>query len=327
MKRVLQIIALLLLVGVGVAYWMTLPAGDMDEYRAYFLDDQATLRKGGVKVTFLGTSSLLFDDGKTQLLIDGYFSRPRMLPLLFSEIKSDTALIDERLREFGINRLKGIFVTHSHVDHVFDVAYTTRKTGATLYGSISTLNVGKGGGVADEKLELFQPDQAIQLGDFSVQIIRSKHSHPNSLADDGVLIQKPLPQPAKMKAYAEGGSYDFLIKHNGHAIFVKPSANFVAGALDSLRAEVVFVGIATLNKHDSAWQNEFYTQTVGRLKPNLVIPVHWDDFMQPLSESLVMLPRFTSDTRQDFDFMIQKTKADGIDFRVLQGTKSVVLFQ
>jgi hypothetical protein len=34
---------------------------------------------GNVMVTFLGTTTLLFDDGKTQFLIDGFLSCPAMM--------------------------------------------------------------------------------------------------------------------------------------------------------------------------------------------------------------------------------------------------------
>lgn len=40
-----------------------------------------------------------------------------------------------------------------------------------------------------------------------------------------------------------------------------------------------------------------------------------------------MLPKFASDNEKDFDFFISRTKADRIDFKILQGTKSIVLFK
>src|SRR5262245_60869304 len=46
---------------------------------------------GEVKVTFLGTTTLLFDDGETQLMIDGFFSRPPMAKVALSPIETDRA--------------------------------------------------------------------------------------------------------------------------------------------------------------------------------------------------------------------------------------------
>ena len=130
-----------------------------------------------------------------------------------------------------------------------------------------------------------------------------------------------------MKAYSEGGSFDFYIKHNGRAIYVKPSPNYIEGVLDSLKADVVFIGIATVAAQPAPWQEKYYEETVGKLKPTLVIPLHWDDFSKPVSGNLVMLPRLVNASEKDFDFFINKTRTDRIDFKILQGTKSIVLFK
>src|SRR6185436_8780616 len=101
---------------------------------------------------------------------------------------------------------------HSHYDHALDAAYIAKRTGAILYGSASTLNIGRGGGLKEEKLSLFQPHQLLQFGDFTVQVIPSKHSPGNELKDDGVVIDKPLTQPAKVKANSEGGPMIFILR-------------------------------------------------------------------------------------------------------------------
>ena len=44
---------------------------------------------GTLNVTFLGTTSLLFDDGRTQILIDGFFSRPRARQVIGRMLTSD----------------------------------------------------------------------------------------------------------------------------------------------------------------------------------------------------------------------------------------------
>ncbi len=320
-------IAALIVIGIVVVFIKTRPSGDISKYRNYYVDDTSTPNGNDVKVTFFGVSTLLFDDGETQILIDGFFSRPSMVKALFTKIKSDTAQIDRMIADYKMDKVRGIFVTHSHYDHAFDAAYTTKKTGATLYGSVSTLNIGRGGGVEEDHLSLYVPYREIPLGKFTVQVIPSKHSSGNAQKDDGVIIDKPLTQPSKIKAYAEGGSFDFYIKHNGRSIYVKPSPNYVAGTLDSMRADVVFIGTATVAGQPLSWQDAYYEQTIGKLKPGLVIPLHWDNFFEPLSDNLVMLPRLAKASEKDFDIFIDKTRADKIDFKILQGTKSILLFK
>ena len=204
--------AILLLLFILFVFIRTRPSGNINEYKNYFVNDTGQIKENEVKVTFFGVSTLLFDDGHTQILIDGFFSRPSLWRALITEIESDTAVIDKIVTTYNMDRVKGIFVTHSHYDHALDVAYTTKRTGATLYGSVSTLNIGRGGAVKEEQLSLYQPYQDVQLGKFTVQVVPSKHSGNNALKDDGVEIEKPLRQPAKMKVYPEGGSFDFYIK-------------------------------------------------------------------------------------------------------------------
>jgi L-ascorbate metabolism protein UlaG (beta-lactamase superfamily) len=325
-KIILYVLILLFITGATFIFVRLSPSGEIKNYSAYYIDENASPKGHQVKVSFFGVSTLLFDDGETQILIDGFFSRPSIRRVLFTRMESDTTRINHMIEKFGMDRVKGIFVTHSHFDHAFDVAYTTRKTGANLYGSESTLNIARGGAVDESRLKLFQPYETITLGRFTVQIIPSKHSPNNGLKDDGVVIEKPLYQPAKMKAYSEGGSFDFYIHHEGNSIYVKPSPNFIEGRLDTLRADVLFLGIATISNQDSLWKEKFYEQNVGKLKPKILIPLHWDNFFQPLSENLVMLPQFVKSSPADFDFMIRKTRADKIDFKILQGGKSILLF-
>lgn len=325
-KIAFGLVALFLIVFLFIVY-KTRPSGDINDYQKYYTDNTEEPTDRGVKVTFFGVSTLLFDDGETQFIIDGFFSRYSLWETLATEIETDRDQIDQLVVDHKMDRVKGIFVTHSHYDHAFDVAYTTKKTHATLYGSRSTLNIARGGDVKEEQLSVFQPYQNIQLGKFTIQVIPSRHSPNSALKDEDLGIEEPIRQPANMKVYLEGGSYDFLIKHHGKSIYVKPSPNFIEGALDSLKADVVFIGIATITKQTPEWQAKFYEQTVGALKPTLVIPLHWDDFFHPISKHLVFLPRFVSDTPKDFDYFIKKTKTDTIDFKILQGTKSIMLFK
>ena len=57
------------------------PSANLNNFSSYFaapMHDSAT-SIGQIKVTFFGTSTLLFDDGKSQIMVDGFFSR---LPLV-----------------------------------------------------------------------------------------------------------------------------------------------------------------------------------------------------------------------------------------------------
>lgn len=328
MKKIIIGILVLFLTCVTVlGFLVTIASGKIDDYESYYANDRVLPTNGSVKVRFFGVSTLLIDDGETQLLIDGFFSRPSLWRVLTSKVYTDEKLIDSIVAKYQMNRVAGVFVSHSHYDHAFDVAYLSKKTNATLHGSVSTLNIGRGGGLKEEQMALFRPGKEVHVGRFSITVIESKHSPPTIVNNDiAKVINAPLSQPSKASKYVEGGSFDFLIQHNGNSIYIKPSANCIEGALESIKADVLFLGIATLGRQSENFKEEYYKQTVGALNPKMVIPLHWDNFFLPVSKNLEMMPILMDNTRKGFDYLISKTKTDNVELKILQSGKSIILF-
>jgi L-ascorbate metabolism protein UlaG (beta-lactamase superfamily) len=298
-------------------------SSDVNQYRPYFIKQgDGGMKKGSIKVTFLGTTTLLFDDGESQLMLDGFFSRPSLIRLI-RNIETDTKAVDAALKRAKVDRLKALFVAHSHYDHAFDVAYVIQKTKAKLYGSSSTLNVGRGGDLKEDQMVLFEAGKEFKIDQFSVTVLKSKHSTPiKGINDDlGQTIDKPLRQPASAKDYKEGGTFDFLIKHGDRAILVN-SSNYIQDARNDVRADVVFLSTGSLGNQTKTFQDAFYNQTIVKVRPKLVIPIHWDNFFMPLSDRLEGL----DDLNASFDYLIDRLKADKIEFGILQGYQSVTLF-
>lgn len=307
--------------------FLTLSA-DLNNYKAYLINDNSTtIPSGSVKVTFFGTTTLLIDDGETQLLTDGFFTRPSFSDVFFGELKTDTTLVKTILLKYKTERLKGIFTGHSHFDHAMDAAYIAKVSNATLYGSTSTVNIGRGEGLSENQLQLFEPGKEINIGKFSVSVFKTKHAVlPKLINDVGEEITQPLKQPAKMKDYKEGGSYDFVIKHEGHSILIKSSCNFTENDFNNVKADVLFLSVAGFYEQSTNFKENLYKQTIEKTKPSLVIPMHWDDFFKPLSENLEPEPKGVTNVAGAFNYLIERTKYDGINFGILQGKKSVLLF-
>jgi L-ascorbate metabolism protein UlaG (beta-lactamase superfamily) len=298
---------------------------DVNQFRDHFIKEEAPEPKNGsVRVTFLGTTTLLFDDGETQLMTDGFLTRPPLRKFLKGVIETDPKAVDAALKRAKVERLKAVFVAHTHYDHALDVAYVCQKTKAKLYGSSSALNVGRGGDLKDEQMALFEAGKEYAVGQFKVTVLKGKHSPPiKGINDDeGQTIDKPLKQPAHYRDYKEGGAFDFLVKHGDNAILVNPSANYIEGSRDKIRAEVAFLAAGALDSQSKEFQNAFYDQTVKKVRPRLVIPIHWDNFFQPLSDRL----EGQGDLSVSFDFLARRLKDDNIRFGILQGYQSITLF-
>lgn len=127
-----------------------------------------------------------------------------------------------------------------------------------------------------------------RIGAFKIRILKSLHSKPKALNDDlGVPIEEPLIQPASLRDYKEGGSYDFYIEHGEKKILIRPSFNYIEGQLNGIRADVLFLGVAGLGKADDVTGHIFFAETAEKTNARLIIPIHWDNFFSSLEQPII----------------------------------------
>ena len=255
-----------------------------------------------MKISYLGTTTLLFDDGTDQILFDCHVTRPSVKKCLFGKLSTDAEIADHVISEFDIDRLRGIFVSHSHHDHVLDVPYFAKRCYADVFGSPSALNVARGGGIAEEQLHSFCDSLYYQVGALGVTVIPSLHSAPHWFNNDiGKTIDQPLMQPAGMKAFREGGSHDFLVTHGNESVLIRPSCNYIEGQQNEIKADVLFLGITELSKKPEKWRERFFVETIGKVQPKVVIPIHWDNFFSPLYSGIKVIPK-------PFDYTVENLR-------------------
>ncbi len=89
----------------------------------------------GLRVNFLGTSSMLIRDDTTSLMIVGFVSRPPLRRVLLRKVSPDRGKVTGALRRLGVERLDAVFCAHSHMDHALDAPLVAELTGAQLVGS------------------------------------------------------------------------------------------------------------------------------------------------------------------------------------------------
>lgn len=240
-------------------------------------------------ITWYGVATLLFDDGDTQVLIDGFFSRPSQdAPFIFPNVDQ----IERQIDRLGLHDLAAITPVHSHFDHAMDLGLIARLTNATVLGSASTANIARGAGVAEGRIEVLEGDVgAYRFGAFEILLIRSMHAPlvaggppiPGSIA-------APLMPPAVLTAWKEGGSYSVVVRHPAGSVLVQGSAGFVAGALDAIDADVVLLGIGGLNLLGEDHARSYWAEIVEAVAPRCVLPIHWDDFWQPFGTIVLGSP-------------------------------------
>lgn len=267
-----------------------------------------------MKITFFGTTTLLFDDGTDQILFDCHFTRPSLPKYIGGAEGTNTAMMDELFSKHHIDRLKAIFVSHTHHDHVMDAPYAALKTGAVIYGSSSAMNVAKGGNVPGSQQVCFKAGETYTVGQYRIKVLPSRHSKPTILNNDiGVTIDQPLVQPAKLRDYKEGGSFDFYVEAEGKKILIRPSFNYIEGQLDGYHCDVLFLGIAGLGKANRKTEEIFFHETVEKVKPELIIPLHWDNFFTPLDKPAVSMFHVIENTEESFFKLAKRCEEYGIN--------------
>lgn len=284
-------------VGLTFAIIVSIPASvwlwhDRDAIRDIDLPAPEPVRTGvsAVTATWLGVTTLLFDDGETQILIDGFFSRPGILDIVFHRpIVSDAVNIDYALNAFRMRRLAAIIPLHSHYDHAMDVGAVANRCSASVIGTESTANIARGAGVPDDQIILATNGDALQFGKFTVTLITSRHV-PNSIGDNHILggfMTEPLRQPATFDQWREGGSWSVLISHPDGTTLVQGSAGFIDSALAAVQADVVMLSVAGLHRQGYEYAKEYWRQVVRGTGARRVYLIHHDDFTQPFGVTML----------------------------------------
>ncbi|NUS13592.1 MAG: MBL fold metallo-hydrolase [Streptomyces sp.] len=278
-------------------------------YRGLLQPAAAPVGGSGLRVTWLGVSTLLLDDGETALMTDGFFTRPRLLRCL-TRIAPDERVVRACLARLGVTRLAAVICAHSHYDHALDAPLVCRLTGARLVGSSSTANIGRGGGLAAERLTVPGEGEPLGFGAFTVTLIESPHSPGDRFPGS---IDRPLVPPARLRAWATGTSYSVHVRHRGRSLLVHASANYRPGALAGVAAGTVYLGVGALGRQSPRFRSAYWDEVVAATGARRVVPVHWDDFSRPLDRPLVPLPRFADDFAASMDFLLHRAAGAGVD--------------
>lgn len=325
------LLGLSLVLAIGIARVVS-PRPGIDAFSGYRVIDTRLPRAGTVKVTFLGTTTLLFDDGATQFMVDGFLSRPGILRSV--RLNTAPAVVDATLSRAGVDAalFRGVIVSHTHADHAMDAVYIVKKfSGAALYGSPSAHQLGCGGGLPDARNRVVKPMDKIELGDFAVTVLPATHAprpkYPGEVADC-------LAQPAWAWQYREGASYDFLIRHGTLSILFRGGANVVWPLIDTQQVDVMFISVAQVGTADERFARRYFEDALARWRPRLVIPMHWDDYFAPLSADLRFSAPIEDDSRRALDELLARIDAlnlvhrpsrPHVDFRMLQGFDGIVV--
>jgi L-ascorbate metabolism protein UlaG (beta-lactamase superfamily) len=283
-----------------------------------------------VTVTFLGVATLLFSDGETSLMTDGFFTRVSLFQALARRpVAPDPDAITRGLARAGVTRLAAVVPVHSHYDHAMDAPEVARRTGALLVGSRTTAWLGRGAGLPEDQIQVVEPGVPLRFGDFTLVFVSSRHVElPLGMGALAQELTAPLVPPAPVDAWVEGGSWSILIAHPLGTALVQGSAGFVPGALAPYSADTVFLGLGGLERHGEAYTETYLREVVDAVEARRVIPIHYDDLAAPADGPLVPMPSWLDDVAESLARLESRAEADPrLELALLPKDRPVVLFE
>lgn len=288
---------------------------DPSDYGHLFEASAEDQGPGVVRVTFLGVSTLLVEDGDTTLMTDGFFSRPGLPRALFGRLRPNRARVTETLERARITDLDALFVAHSHYDHALDAPIVAQSTGADLYGSSSTRRIAESHDFDPTRFREIDTGTPVEIGRFTVTSIPAEHS-PGDLAPGH--IEEPVATNPRLKELKTGDCYSFHVAHPTGSLLIHASANYLPGVLKPYPVDTVYLGIGALGKQSEAFRDAYWHEVVEATGARRVVPIHWDNFFRALTRPTRSLPRRFDDFDTSLHYLERRCEKAGITLALPQ---------
>jgi len=138
----------------------------------------------------VGKNSMVFEYGDDVVVVDMGFQFPEEDMLGIDYIVPDVTYLQERQRN-----IKGIIITHGHMDHIGGLPYVLPKLGfPPVYGTKLTLGlikkqISEHGILKQCDLREIKPSDCLKLGHFQAKFFRVNHSIPDGV---GIYLKSPV---------------------------------------------------------------------------------------------------------------------------------------
>lgn len=220
---------------------------------------------------WLGVGGFEWRTPDFSLLLDPFVTRPSIWQVLTRRLKPRIALIHQH-----IPYADAILVSHAHYDHLMDVPYLAQRTGAQIFGSPNTIAIARAMGVDPAQLRVVATGDRIQAGPFDIMLYPGIHVPLPGITSGPVA--ETLQPPLRALEYRMDRCDSCAMDFDGHRWLVWHSVE-TDGAPE---ADVLVVG--------PEGGPEYFRELCARVRPSLLVPIHWENFFRDLSQPLKPLP-------------------------------------
>jgi L-ascorbate metabolism protein UlaG (beta-lactamase superfamily) len=223
----------------------------------------------GLRFRWLGAAGVELECGGERLLVDPYFSRVPFRYIFFSRPSPKRELVLRHL-----SPARAVLVTHPHFDHLMDVPVVCREYGATAYGSANAAALLVAHNVPSEQIRIVQPGEKFEEGPFIVEVFSGEHGSVGGIVPYTGTLPARLKPPLRLQDYRMDYMYSYRISAGGISLLLWNTPDPVlATAADAL--------VISASRRPFEWRD-----VIAKVKPNVVILIHWDDFFSPLHRPL-----------------------------------------
>lgn len=250
---------------------------------------QGTADDNSLRLTYYGAAGWEITDGNVTVLVDPFLSRQKTMqgPSPHPDDKrpaydrNKPTVIDKKVIDEHITKADFILVHHSHNDHLSDVPYIAKKTGAKVIGTETTVTILKAYGVPADQLYAVRGGEDYQFENFSVRVVPSIHSalgEKHYYSSVEYKDPKALNVPLTINEFIEGNSLMFVARFKNHNVATMGSMNFIEREMEGLNPDILLAGIngSRLGLYN---YDERLVKAAGN--PPIIIPTHWDNFRLP----------------------------------------------
>ncbi len=239
-------------------------------------------KSNSVKITYLGTNGYLIQSGETSVVVDPYFTRVGLRStILNAAMTPSRQAIDYATERAGFpSRVDVWLVTHSHMDHLFDVPTLQKQFG----GKVVTSQTGKhlceaaAPDIRGRDIYSSESGKEYRFGKAKIHVLEARH--------DRIFGQTPYPgliteslgsPPSRPRDWKLGTPLAFLIEIGGKRIYVESGG--MPGHFPSVsNVDLAIIGVAVSDSQKR------YADAVRVLNPRYVLPSHQDDFFIPIEK-------------------------------------------